>query len=96
VVDIALITALHATGLTTPSAVAAVVLYRITTFKILGNLVWAVHQRVGAEMAVTSCGMRIFTDHAGRPVTVDSDGGHRPGGMDPVRYRTGNPLGGEV
>jgi hypothetical protein len=45
VVDIALITALHATGLTTPSAVAAVVLYRITTFKILGNLIWALHQR---------------------------------------------------
>ena len=45
VVDIALITALHATGLITPSAVAAVVLYRITTFKILGNLIWALHQR---------------------------------------------------
>lgn len=44
VVDLALIAALHATGLTTPGAVAAVVLYRITTFKILGNLIWALRR----------------------------------------------------
>jgi uncharacterized membrane protein YbhN (UPF0104 family) len=40
VVDIALITALHAAGIASPDAVAAVLLYRIITFKILVTLLW--------------------------------------------------------
>jgi uncharacterized membrane protein YbhN (UPF0104 family) len=40
VVDIALITTLHGTGIASPDAVAAVLLYRIITFKILVTLVW--------------------------------------------------------
>lgn len=40
IVDIALIAALHATGLTTPDAVGAVLLYRVITFKIIVTLLW--------------------------------------------------------
>ena len=40
VVDIALITTLHAAGLTSLDAVGAVLLYRIITFKILVTLLW--------------------------------------------------------
>jgi putative heme transporter len=39
-VDIALIIALHAAGLRTPDAVAAVLCYRIITFKIVTTLLW--------------------------------------------------------
>ncbi len=51
---------------------------------------------VGAGNDVTSFDLRIFTDQAGWPVTSNSDGGHRPGGMGPVRYRAGNPAEKEV
>ena len=40
VVDMALIAALRGAGLTSPDAVAAVLLYRIITFKILVTLGW--------------------------------------------------------
>jgi putative heme transporter len=40
VVDIALITALHAAGIASPEAIGAVLLYRIITFKILVTLLW--------------------------------------------------------
>ena len=40
VVDIALISALAGSGLRSPDAVGAVILYRIITFKILVTLVW--------------------------------------------------------
>ena len=40
VVDIALITALHAAGIASPDAVGAVLLYRLITFKILVTLLW--------------------------------------------------------
>ena len=40
VVDIALISALVGSGLRSPDAVGAVILYRIITFKILVTLVW--------------------------------------------------------
>jgi putative heme transporter len=40
IVDIALIIALHAAGLRTPDAVAAVLWYRIITFKIGATLLW--------------------------------------------------------
>ena len=40
VVDIALITALHAAGIASPEAIGAVLLYRIITFKVLVTLLW--------------------------------------------------------
>ena len=40
VVDIALVTALHAAGTASPEAIGAVLLYRIITFKILVTLLW--------------------------------------------------------
>jgi uncharacterized protein (TIRG00374 family) len=53
VVDIALITTLRGAGIATPDAVAAVLLYRIITFKILVTLVWIgyryLHDRRSAE-----------------------------------------------
>jgi uncharacterized protein (TIRG00374 family) len=46
VVDVALIAALHGTGLHTADAVGAVLLYRVITFKILLTLIWTAAQYV--------------------------------------------------
>lgn len=52
VVDIALITALVATGVSSPSAVGAVLLYRIITFKILMTLIWVAYRYLSDRNAV--------------------------------------------
>jgi putative heme transporter len=46
VVDVALIAALHGSGLQTGDAVGAVLLYRVITFKIIVTLIWAVTQHL--------------------------------------------------
>jgi uncharacterized membrane protein YbhN (UPF0104 family) len=43
VVEVTLIAALAAAGLSSPAAVGAVLLYRIMTFKILGTLIWVLY-----------------------------------------------------
>ena len=53
VVDIALIAALHGAGLTSPDAVAAVLLYRIITFKILATLGWIGYRYLQDRRAAT-------------------------------------------
>jgi putative heme transporter len=49
VVDIVLITALAAAGLTATKAVAAVLVYRIITFKILFTLAWMAYERLASH-----------------------------------------------
>lgn len=49
VVDIVLITALAAAGLPATKAVAAVLVYRIITFKILFTLAWMAHERLASR-----------------------------------------------
>jgi uncharacterized membrane protein YbhN (UPF0104 family) len=45
VVDIVLIAALAAAGIPVPTAVAATVLYRLLSFKILSSMIWFGYQR---------------------------------------------------
>lgn len=46
IVDVALIAALHGAGLRAADAVAAVLLYRVITFKIVVTLAWAAWQAI--------------------------------------------------
>ena len=51
VVEVTLITALAAAGISTPAAVGAVLLYRIMTFKVVGTLIWVLYPRLRKSSA---------------------------------------------
>jgi uncharacterized membrane protein YbhN (UPF0104 family) len=46
VVEVTLITALDAAGISSPAAIGAVLLYRIMTFKIAGTLIWVLYPQL--------------------------------------------------
>jgi putative heme transporter len=71
VVDIVLISALAATGLPAPRAVAVVLLYRIITFKIAVTSVWL----IGHHISVRRQGPHLASSPAGG--TAGTDGGAR-------------------